>query len=66
MKSYTNFESINLDLKRLKIERQIALEEIKGIKHEIQQDLQPYNWLNTAISVGKKYGFLYLIKKIIK
>ncbi len=66
MKSYTNFESINLDLKRLKLERQIALEEIKGIKNNFQEDLQPYNWINTALSAAKKYGFYYLIKKILK
>ncbi|WP_298486937.1 hypothetical protein [uncultured Maribacter sp.] len=66
MKSYTTFKSINLDLKRLKLERQIALEEIKGIKQDVQQDLQPYNWINTALSIGKKYGFLFLIKKILK
>ncbi|RKR08019.1 hypothetical protein CLV91_2785 [Maribacter vaceletii] len=66
MKSYTTFKSISLDLKRLKLERQIALEEIKGIKQDVQQDLQPYNWINTTLSVAKKYGFLYLIKKIIK
>ena len=32
---YKNFEQIDYDLKRLNLERQIALEEIKGLKQDI-------------------------------
>lgn len=66
MKRYTNFEEINLDLKRLNLERQIALEEIKGLKQEVKEDLRPYNWLSTALSAIKKYGIFYLIRKILR
>lgn len=63
---YKNFDEIEFNLKRLKLERQIALEEIKGLKHDVQQDLSPYNWISTLLSAAKKFGFLYLMKKVVK
>lgn len=66
MKSYKTIEDINLDLKRLKLEREIAYEEMKGLKYEVEQDLRPYNWVNTALSAGKKYGILYLVQKLFR
>ena len=66
MKKYRNQEEINADLKRLNLERQIAWEEIKGLRYELEEDLQPYNWLHTALSVTKKYGLFYLMRKILK
>jgi hypothetical protein len=66
MGMYNNLEEVEFDLKRLKLERQIALEEIKGIKQDIKDDLSPYSWVSMAISAFKKYGMLYLIRKIIK
>ncbi|UWX54427.1 hypothetical protein NYZ99_16100 [Maribacter litopenaei] len=63
---YRNFDEIEYDLERLDLERQIALEELKGLKQEVKEDLSPYNWLSTSISFVKKYGILYLIKKILK
>ncbi|TLF47067.1 hypothetical protein [Maribacter aurantiacus] len=63
---YNNFDEIEFDLQRLNLERQIAIEELKGLKQEVKEDLNPYNWLSTAISLIKKYGILYLIKKILK
>lgn len=63
---YKNFDEIEFDLKRLKLERQIALEEIKGLKQDVKDDLSPFNWISTAISAVKKYGMLYLIRKVIR
>jgi hypothetical protein len=63
---YKNFEQIDYDLKRLNLERQIALEEIKGIKQEVKEDLSPYSWMTTILSSIKKYGMLYLIRKIVR
>ncbi|WP_419213122.1 DUF6327 family protein [Maribacter sp. X9] len=63
---YKNFAEIEFDLKRLKLERQIALEEIKGLKQDVKDDLSPYSWVSTVISAVKKYGILYLIRKVIK
>lgn len=63
---YKNFEQIDFDLKRLNLERQIALEEIKGLKQEVKDDLSPYNWLSTVLSAVKKYGILYLIRKVVR
>lgn len=63
---YRNFDEIEFDLKRLKLEREIALEEIKGLKQDVKEDLSPYSWLSTILSAVKKYGMLYLIRKIVK
>lgn len=63
---YTNFEQIDYDLKRLNLERQIALEEIKGLKEDIKDDLSPYSWMTTVLSAVKKYGILYLIRKVVR
>lgn len=63
---YKNFDEIEFDLKRLKLERQIALEEIKGLKQDIKDDLSPYSWISTVISAVKKYGILYLVRKVIR
>ena len=66
MGMYKNFDEIEFNLKRLSLERQIALEEFKGIKQDIKDDLSPYSWLSAIISAIKKYGMLYLIRKVIK
>ena len=63
---YKNFEQIEHDLKCLNLERQIALEEIKGLKQEIKDDLSPYSWMSTVLSAVKKYGILYLIRKVVR
>tara|TARA_R110000764_G_scaffold83149_3_gene163598 strand:- start:1384 stop:1578 length:195 start_codon:yes stop_codon:yes gene_type:complete len=63
---YKNFDEVEYNLKRLRLEREIALEELKGLKHEVQEDLSPYNWMSTAFSAAKKFGMLYLMRKIVK
>jgi len=63
---YKNFEQIDYDLTRLNLERQIALEEIKGLKQEVKEDLSPYSWMTTVLSAVKKYGILYLIRKVVR
>ncbi|MEH6512347.1 hypothetical protein [Maribacter arcticus] len=63
---YKNFDEIEYNLKRLKLEREIALEELKGLKQDVQEDLSPYNWVSTAFSAAKKFGMLYLMRKIVK
>ncbi|WP_396636840.1 hypothetical protein [Maribacter sp. R77961] len=63
---YTNFDQVEYDLKRLNLEREIALEEIKGLKQDVKEDLSPYSWMSTILSSVKKYGMLYLIRKIIR
>ncbi|MDO6471696.1 MULTISPECIES: hypothetical protein [unclassified Maribacter] len=63
---YKNFEEIEFNLKRLKLEREIALEELKGLKQDVQEDLSPYNWVSTAFSAAKKFGMLYIMRKVVK
>jgi hypothetical protein len=63
---YKNFEEVEFELKRLDLERKIALEELKGLKENVREDLSPISWVNTALSAIKKYGILYLIRKILR
>ncbi|WP_158975310.1 DUF6327 family protein [Cellulophaga sp. L1A9] len=65
-KNYTSFEEIELDLKLLSLERKIAIEELKGLKHKVQEDLSPLNWLQTGYNIAKKFSTLLLVKKILK
>lgn len=66
MKTYKSFDEIEYELTRLKLERQIAWEEMKGVKYEFQEDMKPLNWISTALSFAGKYGLLVLLKKIVK
>lgn len=66
MKIYKSFDEIDLDLNKLSLERQIAWEEMKGLKHNFKQDMQPLNWVSTAIKYAGKYGLLVLLKRMIK
>ncbi|WBU88394.1 hypothetical protein [Cellulophaga omnivescoria] len=63
---YTSFKQIELDLKRLSLERQILVEELKAQKHQVAEDLKPYNWFGWAYKLARKYGALLVIKKIFK
>lgn len=62
MNTYTTFEDIDNDLKRFKLERDIAWEELKLIKAEYREDIQPLNWVSTALKLTGKYSFIALIK----
>lgn len=66
MKTYNSFKDIDNDLKKLDLERQIAWEELKLVKEEFKEDLQPLNWVSSALKVVGKMGGFMLLKKIIK
>ncbi len=66
MKSYKSFHEIDLDLKRLNLERKIALEEMKGLKYELQEIIKPYHWIQTGLGALKRIGIIYFIRKIFK
>lgn len=65
MDSYTSFEEIDQHLKRLKLERDIAWEELKLMKNEYKEDLKPMNWISTAFKLTSKYSFIAILKKLI-
>lgn len=66
MKAYKSFDEIDYELNKLKLERQIAWEEIKGVKYEFQEDMKPLNWVSTAVKLAGRYGIFVLLKKIIR
>ena len=63
---FKNFKEIKMELKRLDLERQIATEEFKALKGEVQDDLKPLNWVQTAVNFTGKIGSLVLMKKMFK
>lgn len=66
MKIYNSFEEIEYDLKRLKLERQIGAEQLKGVKHEFSESLKPIYWISSAAKFAGKYGVLMIIKKFFR
>ncbi len=66
MKEYQSFEEIEQDLKRLSIERKIALEQMKLSKNKFTNNLKQKNWLSLVIDVAGKYGFYVLLKRFFK
>jgi hypothetical protein len=66
MKAYQSFEQIDNDLKRLSLERQIALEELKIVKNDFEESIRPIRMLRDAFNFLSKYGALLFIKKIFK
>lgn len=66
MKAYTKAEEIDKDLKRLSLERQIAYEELKAVKGEFKESLQPTQWIQTGFKIVSKFGVMMVLKKIIR
>jgi len=66
MKEYKSFEHIDQDLKRLSLERNIALEQMKLSKNKFTNNLKQKNWLSLVIDVAGKYGFYVLLKRFFK
>jgi len=66
MKKYKNFDEIQLDLKRLDLERQIAIEELKGKKYGLEDYTKPLPWVKSILKFVSKYGLLMLAKKVLK
>jgi len=66
MSSYQSFDEIENELKKLNLEREIAFEELKIVKHDFEDILKPLNWVNSILQYTGKYGILLMIKKIFK
>lgn len=66
MDTYTDFNEIEKDLKKLKLQNKIAKEELKIVKYEIEEFLKPLNWVTTILKSVGKYGLLVVIKKVFR
>ncbi|MCG1036052.1 hypothetical protein [Polaribacter sargassicola] len=66
MKTYESFDDIEKELKKLALEKEIALEELKIVKRDFEDVLKPINWLNSTFKFASKYGFFMLLKKVFK
>ncbi len=64
-KTYNSFLEIENDLKRLDLERQIHVEEIKIVNKNFNKDLEAYQWVSKIFGQAKKYGLVYLIKRFL-
>jgi len=65
-KVYRNFNEIDEELTRLELERQIAIEEIKAVKGDLKESLQPSQWMQTGVKVAGKIGSMVLLKKLFR
>ena len=66
MRIYESFEEIDLDHRTLKLERQIAIEELKLSRNQIQEDLEPLNWIESLLKLLLKHGFSVLIVRLFR
>jgi len=66
MKNYQSFDEINRDLKRLSLEKQIALEELKIVKSDFEEMISPLKKASNIFKFVGKYGILMLLKKKFK
>lgn len=66
MKHYKTEQQIKQDLRRLQLEKEIAWEELKTLKGDFKESLQPYQWMQTGLKLLSKFGVMMLVKKIIK
>ncbi|WP_411768067.1 hypothetical protein [Winogradskyella sp. A3E31] len=66
MKNYTSFEALKLDLEQLKLEQQIAWEELKLTKNEFSEQLTLPNWFGAIGKGFVKYGLFMMLKRIFK
>lgn len=66
MKTYRNFKEIEIDLKQLSLEKQIALEELKIVKNDFEESLKPMNIISNILTGFGKVGTLMFIKKLFK
>lgn len=66
MKTFKSFDEIDYELTKLNLERQIAWEEIKGLKNDFKEDMKALNWVGTGLKYAGKYGVLVLLRKLIR
>ncbi|QCE42118.1 hypothetical protein [Psychroserpens sp. NJDZ02] len=66
MTQFKTEADIERELRKLSLEKQIAWEELKGIKGDFKEAIQPPQWLQTGYRMFSKFGMMMLLKKIIK
>ena len=66
MKHYKTEQQIKQELRRLQLEKEIAWEELKTLKGDFKESLQPYQWMQTGLKIFSKFGVMMLVRKIIK
>ncbi|WP_299674945.1 hypothetical protein [uncultured Tenacibaculum sp.] len=65
-KSYRNQKEIAKELKKLKLQRKIAFEEIKLIKYEFKENISINNWMTTVVKTITRLGMYNLAKKLVR
>ncbi len=65
-KHYKNSQEINTELKKLRLKRDISVEEIKLIKEQLKEDLSIANWIKTLATNLGKLGVYNFAKKMMK
>lgn len=66
MKTYNSLKEVELDLKKLKLEKQILVEEMKLSVHKIDEHFSSNIITSILLPILKKFGIPYLIHRILK
>ncbi|WP_196886458.1 hypothetical protein [Aureivirga sp. CE67] len=64
-KQYSSFKEIETDLKKLKLKKDISVEEIKLMNNTINEEFKSYKFLVEIINQIRKYGLVFLIEKFV-
>ncbi|WNW01725.1 hypothetical protein RRF68_12225 [Tenacibaculum sp. HL-MS23] len=65
-KHYKNSQEITTELKKLRLKRDISVEEIKLIKEQLKEDLSIANWIRTLATNLGKLGAYNFAKNMMK
>ena len=65
-KHYRTMQEIRDELKILKLRRDISLAELESSKMEMEESLRPLKILAYAVNILKRYGTLFLLRKLLK
>lgn len=63
---YNNHQEISMELKKLRLQRDISIEELKLVKEQFKEDLSIAHWIQSAIRTIGKVGIYNLARKVVK
>lgn len=64
--TYNTQKDISRELKRLRLQRDISIEELKLVKQQFKDDLSANKWFKSVLASAGKFGLYKLLQKVTK
>lgn len=64
-KVYNNQEEISQELRKLRLKRDISIEELKLVKEQVKDDLSVGEWAQSALITIGKLGLYNFVKRLL-